>query len=199
MRHAWPAVAAALVILAAPLGAAESVADLNPIYQALPARRFEAVSGWEQVRTPEHPLSRTSGMFIGRSAEGGLVGVVAHLVAAGYGGPIGMLVAFDPAGTVLRVLILRHNETQCHVPGLTTGTLLARFIGIGLAQKLRLLIGLKSEQPGDIEAMSGGTVTSRAITEAIAEARIAFYLVRSRGLLEKPWPAGENLFGRKER
>ncbi len=175
-----------LLLLAVPLGALESVDDLNPLYQALPARRFEPVAGWEQVRTPELPLSRVTGMFVGRAADGGLVGTVAHLVTTGYGGPIGLLVAFDPAGTVQRVLILRHDETQCHVPGLTSGAMLAQFVGVRLLQKLRLLVGLKSDEPGDIEAMSGGTVSSRAITDAVAEARIAFYLVRSKGLLEKP-------------
>ena len=99
---------------------------------------------------------------------------------------MGLLVSFDPAGTVQRVSILNHSETECHVPGLGTGTALVRFVGIGLAQKLRLLVGLKREKPGDVEAVSGGTVSSRAITEAVAEARIAFYLARAGGLLEQP-------------
>jgi Na+-translocating ferredoxin:NAD+ oxidoreductase RnfG subunit len=186
MGKAGPVIAIGLLLLAMPLEALESVEDLNPLYAALPAKRFAAVEGWERVRTPELPLSRTIGMFTGKSADGGMAGVVAHLVTTGYGGPIGLLVAFDPAGMVLRVSILNHNETQCHVPGLASGAMLAQFIGIELVKKFRLLIGLKKESPGDIEAMSGGTVTSRAITEAITEARIAFYLVRSRGLLEKP-------------
>ena len=174
------------LLLAAPLGAGESVDDLNPLYQALPAARFEPLAGWERIRTPEQPLSRMTGMFTGRSAEGAMIGVVAHLVTPGWGGPMGLLVSFDPAGTVLRVSVLQHNETQCHVPGLGTGAMLTRFIGIELAQKIRLLVGLQKEKPGDVEAVSGGTVSSRAITEAVAEARIAFHLVRSSGLLEQP-------------
>ncbi len=180
------ALAAFLIIRTIPIEAVESVEDLNPLGQALAARRFLPVEGWDQARSLEHPLPRTQGMFLGLSDDGGLAGAVVHLVGVGYGGPIGLLVAFDPAGTILRVLILKDNETECHVLGLSSGSWLRQFIGVQLAQKIRLLVGMNAAGRGDIDAMSGGTVSSRAITEAIAEARLGLYLVRSRGLLQTP-------------
>ncbi|MEW6548312.1 MAG: FMN-binding protein [Spirochaetota bacterium] len=165
-------------------GASSSVDSLNPLFAALPAARFVALDGWEAIRSAEIPLALTSGIFTGLSADGKVEGHVVHVVTPGYGGDIALLVSFDKEGSVLKVSVIRHNETQCHIKGLTDGSFLSQFPGIGLMTKIRLMVGKKKEGHGDIDAMSGGTVTSRALTEGIAEARIAFYKARSAGLLE---------------
>ncbi len=174
------------VILPLGAGASESVDSLNPLFAALPAARFVALDGWETIRTAEIPLAKTSGIFKGISAKGEAEGFIVHVITPGYGGDIALLVSFDKEGTILKVPVIRHSETQCHVPGLNDGSFLAQFPGIGLLTKIRLMVAKKKENHGDIDAMSGGTVTSRALTEGIAEARIAFYRARSAGLLESP-------------
>ncbi|MDP2792039.1 MAG: FMN-binding protein [Rectinemataceae bacterium] len=162
----------------------ETVDDLNPLFKALHVKRFVPLDDWERIRTPEYPLSRVSGIFVGDAGAGEEKGVVVHVLSEGYGGKIALLVAFDPSGRILRVPVIQHNETQCHVQGLTDGSFMAQFPGIGLLEKLRLLVGKPrvAAASGDVEAMSGGTVSSRAIAEGVAEARIAFFRAQSEGL-----------------
>ncbi|HEX3045665.1 MAG TPA: FMN-binding protein [Bacillota bacterium] len=155
--------------------ARESVNALNPIFQALPAVRFVEVQNWERIRTPELPLSRVKGVFQGESEQGQWLGTVIHLMTPGYDGPIDLMVALNPEGVILKVNVFRHTETPCHVTGMTKGNWLDQFQGITLVDKLRMLIGLKPSAQGDVQAMTSGTVTSRAVTEAVAEARQAFY------------------------
>jgi len=157
---------------------------LNPLFAALPAAHFVALDGWEAIRTAEIPLAKISGIFKGTSAEGKVEGFIVHVITPGYGGDIALLVSFDREGNILKVPVIRHSETQCHVPGLNDGSFLAQFPGIGLLTKIRLMVAKKKGNHGDIDAMSGGTITSRALTDGIAEARIAFYRARSAGLLE---------------
>jgi hypothetical protein len=166
------------------IGASETINALNPLFGALPAARFISLEGWERIRTADFPLAKISGIFLGESSDGKKEGVVIHVITPGYGGDIALLVSFDMEGRLLRVPIIKHDETQCHVPGLKDGSFLGQFLGLGLADKIRLMVGRSKERIGDIDAMSGGTVTSRALADGIAEARIGFYLARSAGLLE---------------
>jgi electron transport complex protein RnfG len=155
--------------------ARESVNSLNPIFQALPADRFVEVQNWERIRQPELPLSRVKGVFKGESEKGLWLGTAIHLVTPGYDGPIDLMVALNPEGVIIKVNVFRHTETPCHVTGMTKGNFLNQFHGITLGEKLRMLVGLKPSVQGEVQAMTSGTVTSRAVTEAVAEARQAFY------------------------
>lgn len=163
---------------------AESVNALNPLFETLPAAQFREVKDWEKANDPEFPFSRTKGVFIGESDQGEISGAVVHLSSPGYGGPIGMLVAFDPAGRIIKVNVFRHRETECHIRAMTQGTFLDQFNGVTLWDKLRMMVGLKPAGQGDIQAMTGGTITSRAVTEGVAEARQVFYKLLNGGTLQ---------------
>lgn len=170
----------ALIVAAALLGtggtilASGGVNGLNPIYQTLPADRFDAVA-WEQIKNESEPFSRTRGVFIGKDEAEKTVGAVVHMSTPGYGGPIDLLVAFDEKGTVSKVNVFKHTETDCHVLPMTKGNFLDQFNGVSLWNKLSLLVGLSAEKRGDIQSMTGGTITSKAIFDAVAEARVVFY------------------------
>lgn len=154
---------------------AEKVNDLNPLFQTLTAARFVEVQNWERIKEPDLPLSRVKEIFKGESKQGKWLGTVLHLVTPGYDGPIDIMIAFNPEGVISKVNVFRHSETPCHVIGMTKGKFLDQFNGITLVEKLRLLVGLKPVNRGDIQAMTSGTVTSRAVAEAVTEARKAFY------------------------
>ncbi len=154
---------------------AESVDSLNPLFETVSAARFVEVREWEKARSIELPLSRTRGVFEAESEGGSTVATVVHLVTPGFAGPMGILVAFDLSGDILNVNVFRHSETQCHIVSLTDGRFQIQFRGVTVNDPLRLLVGKGATQRGDIQAMTGGTVTSRAVSEAVAEARKAFY------------------------
>ncbi len=178
----------ALLLIAFPTPhlAGESVDSLNPLFAALPAARFVAVDGWERIRDPAIPLSRVSGLFLGIAADGSVAGSVVHVLSPGYGGDIALLAAFDPKGTLLRVNVVRHAETRCHVEALEDGSFLRRFEGLAPGDRIRLVVGAPGGAKGDIDAMSGGTVTSKAVSEGVAEARIAWFLADDARMLKLP-------------
>lgn len=81
----------------------------------------------------------------------------------GYGGKIRMLVAADPTGTLLGYKILSHNET----PGLGDKTALPKFRGQFVGKKAENLEVVKVHEEGKIDAITGVTISSRAVTKAV--------------------------------
>lgn len=152
-----------------------AVNALNPLFETLAAGRFTAVKDWERVKDLDQPLTLVKGVFRGESEAGAWVGIIVQLESPGYAGPVKILVAFDPEGKITKVNVYRHNETDCHIIGMTKGNFLEQFKGISFFHQLRMLIGVKPEKTGDIQAMTSGTITSRAVTVAVSEARVVMY------------------------
>jgi predicted membrane-bound spermidine synthase len=78
----------------------------------------------------------------------------------GYGGPIDVLLATTPDGHAERVEILQSRETPSYLERVIPW--LAGFQGRDLSQNLAL-----REDGGDVDAVAGATVTSRAVVEAL--------------------------------
>ena len=87
----------------------------------------------------------------------------------GYGGKIKMLVAADPTGTLLGYKILSHNET----PGLGDKTTQPKFRSQFPGKKVENLEVVKVHEDGKIDAITGVTISSRAVTKAVKESLIA--------------------------
>ena len=77
----------------------------------------------------------------------------------GYAGPIPLLVALDPEGTVRGVAVLANDETPSYVSRLFSAESLARLVGVTAAAPLE--IGT------DVEAVSGATLSQRALTSSL--------------------------------
>lgn len=79
--------------------------------------------------------------------------------AQGYGGPIKLRLSLTAQGTIEQLEVVAHQETTALLSRLDW--FLAQFSGKS---------GIDSREPGvTIEAMTGATITSRAITRAVAE------------------------------
>ncbi len=95
---------------------------------------------------------------------GKLVGFVAKGAAKGYGGEVKVLVGVDNSFRVTGVRVLEHKET----PGLgskaTEPSFLRQF------EKLKVDDLKLRKDGGKIDAITGATITSRAVTEATKEA-----------------------------
>ena len=87
----------------------------------------------------------------------------------GYGGAISMLVGVGKDGAISGVAILTMNET----PGLGTNAanpaFLGQFSGL-LPEDAPAVVKTETGRKGDIQALTGATVTSRAVTRGIDEA-----------------------------
>lgn len=85
----------------------------------------------------------------------------------GYGGTIQLLVAVDDKGKVIGYNILSHNET----PGLGDKTTKSPFKDQFKGKDIKHLVVTKDpSNKDDIQAITGATISSRAVTKGVGEA-----------------------------
>ena len=95
--------------------------------------------------------------------------VIAYVVPAetkGYGGAIKMLTAVSPDGKDLGYKILTHNET----PGLGDKATEPKFSQQFIGKAAHDMEVVKVPTDKNIQALTGATITSRAVTKGIREA-----------------------------
>lgn len=91
------------------------------------------------------------------------LGYVLGIQTKGYGGAMKILAAVDTNDILINYTILSHNET----PGLGDGAEKPKFRNQFKGKSASQLVVVKSHDPDKIDAMSGATITSRAVTNAI--------------------------------
>jgi Na+-translocating ferredoxin:NAD+ oxidoreductase subunit G len=115
-----------------------------------------------------------------RGTTGGqFAGYAVSVAPKGYGGKIILIAGIGPDGTLKGLTMVSMNET----PGLGTrardADFLGKYAGLSAADGLQV-VKKASDRKGDIQALSGATVTSRAVTRGVADA-----LQVARDLIEK--------------
>lgn len=137
------------------------------------AEKFEPA---EQEGMPE----TVKGIFAG-FAGNDPVGFVVEVSPKGYGGAINMTVGVNMAGDVTGVIVGNNNET----PGLgskaTGGDFIAQFSSITmeeLAGNALVVVKQKPKASNEVQAVSGATISSRAITRGVQEALDAVKIVK---------------------
>jgi len=91
------------------------------------------------------------------------IGRVYQIVQAGYGGPVVIKVGFDTEGKVKGVRILEQSETPGLGAKITEKAFLDQFAGKS-GNELYLK---KYNKEGRIDAITGATISSRAVSEGI--------------------------------
>lgn len=116
------------------------------------ANSFAPVEGIEAENVSDVYLSDTGYAVITCSAKG-------------YGGPITVMVAFNPEGTVEKIKITEQTETKGLGSKIVTDPdFQASFSGLP-AEPFRVT---------DIDAISGATISSKAVTAAVNAAIVAY-------------------------
>lgn len=113
--------------------------------------------------------------------QGRLVGVSFETSAKGYGGEIGVMVGFTmPEGKLAGIAITTMKETPGVGSRVAKHGFTTQFRGHGLDN-----LDLRSKG-GDIDAVSGATISSTAATAAVKQAAQDFKAIREE--LAKAWP-----------
>lgn len=109
------------------------------------------------------------------------VGFVVEVSTKGYGGAISMTVGVNMEGAITGVIVGNNNET----PGLgskaTGGDFIARFssIAIGdIAENALIVVKQQPKAANEVQAVSGATISSRAITKGVQAALDAVKIVK---------------------
>jgi electron transport complex protein RnfG len=106
-------------------------------------------------------------LWYGLDQSGAKTGIVVRSGLRGYGGPVPVLVGLDLAGRIVGLKVASPAEGMKETPGLglkaTEAWFARQFVGLDSA------VALKKEG-GTIDAISGATITSRAVARGVSQA-----------------------------
>ena len=88
------------------------------------------------------------------------LGYVVRVSTNGFGGAIDMMVGVDDAGTVTGISVISHSETASLGANCTREDFRSQFVGASGTVTV-------SKDGGQIEALTGATVTSRAVSDGV--------------------------------
>jgi uncharacterized protein with FMN-binding domain len=120
--------------------------------------------------------------------EGNVIGYVATETSSGYGGPLRMAVAVTPDGQIASLAVVEHRETPAFVGRMRRSQLLDGLVRKKYSDAIMLDV--------DVDAVSGATYTSRAVTQSVGQAIHA--VARSELNLTVPPEQREIVFGLPE-
>jgi electron transport complex protein RnfG len=104
-------------------------------------------------------VARARGRFAGVAFESGSPN--------GYGGEIRVMVGVDAAGAVTRIRITSHRETPGLGSGVESDEFRGRFEGRDVGETNWCRLTRDDPVNGRIHAVTGATISSRAVTEAV--------------------------------
>ena len=119
---------------------------------------IKAAGTWE--------VHRKSYEYYAATATGKPVAYIASTAGKGYSSYIKMLVSIDKDLKVRNLKVLSHQET----PGLGDQILEAPFLNQFKGKELSKIVLLKTETTENIQAISGATISSRAVTNGVKDA-----------------------------
>jgi len=131
------------------------------------AKEFNELDIKSELSGQESILKMVTGAYSGLS-DGNIVGYVFSVVNKGYGGDINITVGIDMEGKITGVNIGKNNET----PGLgskATPEITDQLKDLKPVDTLKVVKG-ESDKAEDIQSISGATITSRAVTDAVQAA-----------------------------
>jgi len=148
---------------------------------AEPFVHYDGPRDGERASTAQTPVSAAASAAI-------------HATARGYGGPVEVAVAVDGRGAIARVRVVASRESPAYMAGLEA--FLERLRGLhpgpGADVGLRAAGAGGGGESGGIDAMTGATITSRAVLRgAVATARALDRDVLGLGLGEDEAPLRE--------
>jgi NosR/NirI family nitrous oxide reductase transcriptional regulator len=94
--------------------------------------------------------------------DGKAVGYVATGTASGYGGPLRVATAVTLQGQIASLAIVEHRETRAFVARMRSSELLAELVRKKFSDAIAIDV--------DVDAVSGATFTSRAVTQSVGQA-----------------------------
>lgn len=131
------------------------------------------VASTDSVKQDDNGKEQTFVVYNTTDKQGKSIGAAVESTTNGFGGPLKVLVGFNPSGDILGYTILETSET----PGLgikaqdwfqKDGN--GNIIGKNPSQKALQV----SKDGGDVDAITASTITSRAFLKAVNEAYTAY-------------------------
>ena len=146
---------------------------MTPAAQAAAQKAEES----RMVALPQaESFEERDGHYVGLDSAGQTVGYVFETESKGYGGTVKVMTGISTQGNVTGVIVLSHSET----PGLGANAEKESLRDQYKEQPVSNLTGgiqvvkFQAPQEGEIQAMTGATITSNAVTSAVNQAIEAY-------------------------
>ncbi|WP_296561097.1 RnfABCDGE type electron transport complex subunit G [uncultured Acetobacterium sp.] len=138
-------------------------------FEEVPAEDVAKIAKEISMEKPEELIE----IYIGTN-NGEVVGyTVKTAPTSGYSGEIQVLTGVSSDGVISGITIIKHNETP-GLGALATGEWNDQFTGKSATEKLVVVKGTPQDGGNEIQAITGSTITSRAVIEGVNTA-IAVY------------------------
>lgn len=154
------ALAAVYEVTKEPIAQAEYTAKMNAYRAVMPeAQDFTPM----EILDTDLPAGVTVDEVMTAVSEGNTVGYVVKATSAnGYGGNVTVAVGIQPDGTILAVSIISQSETAGLGAKCEEDSFKSQFSGLFGSVEYT-----KTGEEGKVDALSGATVTTAAVTEAV--------------------------------
>lgn len=131
-------------------------------FEAVPAKDVEKIANEIGMEKPEELLE----VYTGKS-NGEVVGYTVKTgPTSGYAGEVQVLTGISADGVITGITIIKSNET----PGLgakASGVWNDQFTGKSAKEELVVVKGTTKEGSNEIQAITGSTITSKAVTSGV--------------------------------
>ena len=167
--------AAILFVICVLVSAALAGTNLLTVDRIAEAAAKKAEESRMVVLPGAEAFEEAGGHYVGKDGSGQSVGYVFETEAKGYGGTVKVMTGISIQGDITGVIVLEHSET----PGLGANAEKEDFRE-QYKQPIANTVGgieiVKYQTPaeGQIEAMTGATITSTAVTSAVNQAIAAY-------------------------
>lgn len=119
-----------------------------------------SAAGYSQLSDYSDPSGLVTSVYTACDASGELIGYVSEVSPGGFGGTINMVVGVDLQGEVTGISIVKMSETS----GLGANAANTSFREQYIGKSGTLAV---DKDGGEISALTGATVTSRAVTSGV--------------------------------
>jgi RnfABCDGE-type electron transport complex G subunit len=125
---------------------------------------------FQNAGTPEFELIDTEGLQLYRaSSDGAFIGYAVRVVTSGYGGPIRLLIGLGPElEQITGMEVVDHVETPGLGANIDSPDFKRLFQGLQPGQPISYVkSGSASSEENEIEAISGATISTRAVVSGV--------------------------------
>lgn len=144
-----------------PIAAAQLAKQLKAIEAVVPGYDNNPVA--EMYRLPTPDGRDTLDVFPAKKGSE-LIGVAVRTKSGkGYSGNIWLMVGLNPKGDIINIQVIEHQETPGLGSKMTAATFIGQFIGRNPGERP---VRVKKDG-GDIDGITGATISSRAFSEAV--------------------------------
>lgn len=135
------------------------------------ATSFEALSK-ERLDEIAKEDDRVKEIYIGNDESGNIVGYTIKSVSSGYGGELEIITGISVEGKITGMKVVSHSET----PGLGANSATPEFQNQFIDKSATASISVSKSAPkeNEIQAISGATITSTAVSDGVNVAIEAF-------------------------